>query len=112
MIRRLFVLLAATGLLLTGAIPALAQPSPVEEVAPIVVDRPPAQPAVPVEPVAGAPSVDVAPAAPVARTVRVAGADQLARTGIDTTTAVGAAAVLLILGGAAVYATRRKALTA
>jgi LPXTG-motif cell wall-anchored protein len=47
-----------------------------------------------------------------ARTVRVAGADQLARTGIDSGTAAGAAVLLLVIGGASVYAARRRAVWA
>lgn len=120
--RRLLILIAAVGLLAVGALPALAQPSPVDEVAPIVVERPPARPAIPAGPVSpgvAAPPAEVSPGVVTpgtvtpgtvtpARTVRVAGAEQLARTGIDATTAAGAAALLLIIGGSVLLVTRRR----
>lgn len=102
--KRLTVAIAVASLLMLGAMPAVAQPSPVDEVAPIVIERPPVRTAVPVttEP---APA-QVVPAQVVP--VRAAGVGQLARTGIDAPMAAGIAGILFVLGGAALVGARQK----
>lgn len=97
--KRLTIAIAASCLLIMGALPAAAQSSAVDEVAPIVIERPPARTAVPVTP-------DVVPAQPVP--VRAAGVGQLAQTGIDAPMAAGIAGILFLLGGAALVGARQK----
>jgi LPXTG-motif cell wall-anchored protein len=79
------------------AVPAFAQPSPVDEVLPIDFERPPAA------------VVDPAPVAP--QIVTPAGVGQLAVTGSPVTVGLVLAVGLLTLGGAALFVSRRRRVT-
>lgn len=101
--KRLSVAFVAVLVVSLMAVPAVAQ-SAVDEVAPIVIDRPPAQPVVDA-PVAVTPQI-TAPA-PAQVTTRAAG--QLAQTGIDVPLAALLALGLLLAGAVSLAASRRRA---
>jgi LPXTG-motif cell wall-anchored protein len=103
--KRFTVAVAVVLMMVLAAVPASAQESPVDEVAPIVIDRPPARVAVP-------PAVSPGAVAQQPTAVRAAGAGQLAQTGVDTATAAGMAALLFVFGAAALTGARRKRLQA
>ncbi len=93
------ILAALSVALIVGAMgsPAFAQPSPVDDVGGVVVERP-------------IPGVVERPAPGVARALpRVVGGQQLAATGLEVSTGVALATGLLLLGGASMVIARRKA---
>ena len=93
--KKITVVLAGLLLLAAFAAPALAQETPVDEVEPIVIERP--LPAVD-EP--GTPVDEVEPA--------VVAADRLAATGLELTTGMALAAGLVLAGAGTLFVARRR----
>lgn len=97
--KRLTVAVAVALIMVVGAMPAFAQSSAVDDVAGIIIDRPPTRVA---DAPAGTPGAVAQPTP-----VRAAGVAQLAQTGVDTATAAGVAALLVLFGAAALAGARR-----
>ena len=95
--KKITVVLAGLLLLAAFAAPALAQETPVDEVEPIVIERP--------LPAVDDPDDEVAP---VVVEPAVVPADRLAVTGLELTTGMALAAGLVLAGAGTLFVARRR----